>query len=84
VGFATRAGLALPRARSEARLGKPGATAVLLRDNVWLGSEVMVLKGVEIGRDAVIGACCLVSQSVPGGSILASPRPVFIGSVYGR
>lgn len=65
--------------------GEPGATApVLLRDNVWLGSEVMVLKGVEIGQDAVIGARAVVSQSVPAGAILASPRPVSIGSVYGR
>jgi acetyltransferase-like isoleucine patch superfamily enzyme len=63
----------------------PGATApVLLRDNVWLGSDVTVLKGVEIGRDAVVGAGAVVSQSVSAGSIVAPPRPVAIGSAYER
>jgi maltose O-acetyltransferase len=65
--------------------GDPGTTApVRLCDNVWLGSEVMVLKGVEIGQDAVVGARAVVSQSVPAGSIVVSPRPVAIGSVYER
>lgn len=67
------------------RRREPGVTApVLLRDNVWLGSEVMVLKGVEIGQDAVVGVRAVVSQSVAAGSIMVSPRPVSIGSVYGR
>lgn len=37
--------------------------------NVWLGAYVMVLKGVQIGDGAVVGAKALVSKSVPSQSI---------------
>lgn len=42
---------------------------VSIEDNVWLGSRSMVLKGVTIGRNSVIGAMSLVTRSVPPNSI---------------
>lgn len=38
--------------------------------NCWLGTNVVVLKGVTIGDNCVIGAGCVVDQDVPEGSIL--------------
>jgi len=33
--------------------------------NVWLGTRVTVLDGVQIGDEAVIGACSLVNKDIP-------------------
>ena len=44
---------------------------VIIGDNVWLGSRVMVLKGATIGNNAVIGAMSLVTKEVPPNCIAA-------------
>lgn len=38
---------------------------VRIEDNCWLGANVAVLDGVTIGRDSVIGAGAVVTESVP-------------------
>lgn len=38
-------------------------------DNVWLGANVIVLDGVDVGRECVIGAGAVVTKSVPDYSI---------------
>ena len=43
---------------------------VRIGDNCWIGSNVIILEGVEIGRDVVIGAGTIVTKSVPSGTIL--------------
>ena len=48
------------------RLDGPGEIApVFIGNNVWLGSRVMVLKGVSIGDNSVIGAGSIVTKSLP-------------------
>ncbi len=42
---------------------------VRIGDNVWLGANVVVLKGVTIGDNAVIGANSVVSKDVPDGTL---------------
>ncbi|WP_342646847.1 acyltransferase [Mucilaginibacter sp. CSA2-8R] len=46
--------------------------AVKIGDNCWLGSNVVVLKGVVIGDNCVIGANCTVYQNVPANSVLVN------------
>lgn len=41
------------------------AHPVSIGNNVWLGSRVMVLKGVSIGDNTVVGAMSLVTRSLP-------------------
>lgn len=53
------------RYRSEGVRSAP----VMLEENVFLGSGVMVLKGVRIGRNSVIGAGSVVVQDVPANAI---------------
>lgn len=48
--------------------------AVRVGNNVWLGSRVMILKGVEIGDDSVIAAGSIVTRNVPSG-VLAAGAP---------
>jgi acetyltransferase-like isoleucine patch superfamily enzyme len=42
---------------------------IAIGTNVWLGSSVMVMQGVEIGEGAVIGAKALVKQNVPAHAV---------------
>jgi maltose O-acetyltransferase len=53
---------------------RPAPSApIILEDDVWLGARVIVLKGVTIGRGAVIGAGSVVTRCVP-------PRCVAVGA----
>jgi len=45
------------------------ALPVKIEDNVWIGGGVIILPGVTIGKNAVIGAGSLVTRSIPGNSI---------------
>ncbi|WP_390622509.1 DapH/DapD/GlmU-related protein [Candidatus Laterigemmans baculatus] len=50
---------------------------VSIGDNVWLGSRVIVLKGVTIGDDTVVAAGAVVASSLPAG-VLAAGVPAKI------
>jgi acetyltransferase-like isoleucine patch superfamily enzyme len=56
-------------AASGARLNP--ARDVTLGDRVWVGQRSMILKGVTIGHDAIIGAGAVVTRSVPAHCIAA-------------
>ncbi len=50
----------------------PGPTRpVTIGHNVWLGSRVMILKGVAIGENSVIGAMSLVTRPIPANCLAA-------------
>ena len=42
---------------------------IVIGDDVWLGSNVSVLDGVEIGKGSVIGAGSVVTKNIPSHSI---------------
>lgn len=49
-----------------------GRTApVEIGNNVWLGSRVMILKGVTIGDNSVVGAMSMVNRSIPPNCLAA-------------
>ena len=43
----------------------PPSEPVILGANVWLGARVIVLKGVTIGKNSVIGAGSVVTKDIP-------------------
>ena len=46
-----------------------GSAPITLEDNVWLGGGVVVLPGVTIGRDTVVGAGSVVTRDLPAGVV---------------
>lgn len=44
---------------------------VTIEDNVWIGMNATVLKGVTVGAGAVIGAGAVVTRNVPSATIVA-------------
>lgn len=45
--------------------------AVIIGNNVWIGNNVIVLKGVTIGDNCIIGAGSVVTKDVPSNTAVA-------------
>ncbi len=48
---------------------------VIIGDDVWLGSDVIVLKGVEIGNNVVVGAGSVVTKNIPSNTVMLDKSP---------
>lgn len=58
--------------QAEARIqGWEVAKPVVIEDNVWVGGGAILLPGVRIGRNAVVGAGAVVPRSVPANTVVA-------------
>ncbi|MEW5894172.1 MAG: acyltransferase [Candidatus Omnitrophota bacterium] len=44
---------------------KENVSPVVIEDDVWIGSDCIILKGVRVGRGSVIGAGSVVTNDVP-------------------
>lgn len=51
--------------------GTVNSKPIVIGDNVWLGFDVVILKGVTIGEGAIIGAKSVVTRDIPAWSIAA-------------
>jgi maltose O-acetyltransferase len=51
--------------------GARAISPVEIGDDVWIGTRVIILPGVKIGRGAVIGAGSIVTKSIPAYAIAA-------------
>lgn len=47
---------------------------VVIEDNVWIGAGVLILKGVHIGRNSLIGAGSVVSKNIQE-NVIAAGNP---------
>lgn len=47
------------------------AAPIVVGDNVFIGTRAVILKGVTIGNNCVVGACALVTRDVEDGTIVA-------------
>ncbi len=60
---------------------------VIIEDDVWLGTNVVVLPGVRIGEGSVVGAGAVVVKDIPAFSVAAGVPAVVIRdlrSQYGK
>ena len=53
--------------REKVRFGRP----VAIGANVWIGGGAIILPGVTIGDDAIVGAGSIVTRDVPAGVTVA-------------
>ena len=60
------------RLEPERRNERPESAPIVLEENAWLGARVIVLKGVTIGTNSVIGAGSVVTHDIP-------PRSLAVG-----
>lgn len=56
---------------------------VTLADNVWLGTRVMVLKGVTIGKNSVVAAGAVVTADIPE-NVIAGGVPARVIQALGQ
>lgn len=49
-------------------------SGIIIEDDCWIGSNVIILDGVRIGRGSVIGAGTIVTKDIPAGSIVVDKR----------
>lgn len=57
------------------------ASPVTLGENVWVSVQVVILDGVTIGDNVVIGACSLVRKDVPANVFVAGNPLTIIRSI---
>ena len=72
---------AAPRLHGARGAGEPGrpSASVVLADDVWVGSGVVLLAGASVGAGSVIGAGTLVDFHVPPNSIVGGNPARIIG-----
>lgn len=54
---------------------------VLVGDNVWIGTGVIILKGTEIGDNCVIGAGTVLQGKIPNNSLVKCGRDITIKAI---
>lgn len=54
---------------------------VHIGNHVWVGTNVVILKGVTIGDNAVIGAGCIIEEDVPADTIVKCGSGVVMSKV---
>ena len=52
--------------------------SVRIGKNCWLGSNSIILKGANIGDNCVVGAGCIIKESIPSGCLV---RPYINNSI---
>ena len=60
------------------RFGKIAAKEVIIGDNVWIGMNSIILKGVHIGNNSIIAAGAVVSNNVPSNQIFGGNPALLI------
>ena len=56
------------------KTGKPKSAPIVIEDNVWIGINAVILKGVSIGQNTIIGANSLVVKDIPA-NVIAGGNP---------
>jgi acetyltransferase-like isoleucine patch superfamily enzyme len=51
---------------------------VHIADNVWIGMNAVILKGVTIGENSVVAAGAIVSKNVPANVIVAGNPAIVV------
>lgn len=55
--------------------------SIKIEDNVWIGGNVIILKGVTIGEGSVIGAGAIITKDVPPHTIIYSKQNIVMNKI---
>ncbi len=60
-----------------------GCAPIRIGDNVWIGCQATIMKGVTIAPGAVVAACSVVTHDVPPRAVVAgNPAQVVRDEVH--
>ncbi len=51
--------------------GRPEQTSTTIGDDVWIGHGALILRGVRVGRGAIVAARAVVTKDVPEYTVVA-------------
>ena len=69
-----------PRDPAQRRAMLESGKPVVIGTNVWIGAGAMIMPGVTVGDDAIVGAGSIVTRDVPpGATVVGSPARVIAG-----
>jgi len=51
---------------------------IFIKDNTYIGNNSIILPGITIGQNCIVGACSVVTKSIPDNSIVAGNPAKFI------
>ncbi|MBU0512444.1 MAG: acyltransferase [Chloroflexi bacterium] len=60
------------------------AQGIIIEDDVWLGSNVVVTDGVRVGKGAVIAAGAVVTEDVPSHTVVGGVPAKVIRKISGQ
>jgi maltose O-acetyltransferase len=61
------------------KLEEVASAPIVIEDDAWIGFNSTILKGVTIGRGAVVGAATVVTKDIPAYAIVAGNPAKIIG-----
>jgi acetyltransferase-like isoleucine patch superfamily enzyme len=56
---------------------------IVIEDDVWIAANAIILRGVHIGKGAIVGAGSVVTRNVPAGKLVAGNPAVVVGDTAG-
>ncbi len=66
-----------PRGFAEREAGLEFGRPIHIGRNVWIGGGTIILPGVSVGDDAIIGAGSVVTRNVPpGATVVGNPARI--------
>ncbi|MBT2621804.1 MULTISPECIES: acyltransferase [Chryseobacterium] len=54
---------------------------IIIGNNCWIGSNTVILKGVNIGDNCIIGAGCVIHKSIPANTIVKNSQNLIFESL---
>lgn len=72
------------RRRKKEPVAKEDISPVIIGDDVWIGTDSIILKGVKIGRGSIIGAGSVVTKDVPPYTLAAGNPARPIKQIYSQ
>ena len=70
-----------PEGRAE-NINAGAAAPLVIEDDVFVGMEALILKGVTVGEGAVVGAGSVVTQDVPPRTVVAGNPAQVVREVH--